>query len=573
MWAVGEQTSKKQISLNQSFLDNLGGKLEEKQAKVTLAKFLRHNIGLTTELIAGVHLLPFQEIALRSWFKRIYNMAVWGRGCSKSWAVALFCMLYIIFNRGTKIVIVSSNFRTSRRVFEYMDTFLNDKDAVLLRQCFPKKPIRRQDSWVWEVNGGTITCLPLASGDKIRGTRADVLIVDEFMLIPEEIFRSVLMPFLVAKTDVKEQIKIQQMEDELIRRGKMKEEERMAYESKKRIILLSSASYEFEFLFTLYKEWRNKILGLTKSNRKIGEDEVQGATYFISQLSYEVVPEVILDPLILEEAAACGDSPIFKREYKAQFVDDSDSYFSAKKMEACTIKAGELPSIEIVGEPEAEYIISLDTNYNSAETSDDFGMNLIKIDRKQKNGVLVHNYAKAGGNLSDHIQYAAYLFERFNIVMMIADSAGGERFVEACNMSEFFKRINVKLDFWRADFDVDEQNYAKALQEARNAYNLEGKKIVYLQNFNSGSIRKMNEYLQITIEKKDIWFGSNPKPNEVLYDSLMATKLPEILKVESPEYMSNLIDFIDDQVDLIIFSLSTISSSSSIFFYEYLHLS
>lgn len=555
MWEDGIQKIKPQIDLNSFYLENLRGKLGEKEAKISLVKFLRHNVGLTAELIANVQLLPFQEIAIRTWFKRNYNMAIWGRGCSKSWTVALFVILYLIFNPGVNVVIISSNFRTSRRILEYMEKFLDEKSATLLQQCFNKKMTRRQDSWKWEINGGAAICLPLASGDKIRGTRADVLVVDEFALIPEDIFRGVLMPFLVAKTDAKEQIRIKNMEDDLIRLGKMKEEDRLQFTSKKRTILLSSASFEFEFLYTLFKEWRNNILGLKNDVvKKRPEEELAGASYFISQLSYEVVPEVIIDPAIIEEAKSGGDTnPIFRREYKAQFVDDSASYFSAKKMEACTIVAGEMPSIEIVGDKSAEYIMAIDTNYNSAETSDDFAMNLIKLDRTHRMGYLVHNYAAPGGSLSDHIKYAAYMLSRFNVVMVICDAAGGERFIEACNMSDFFRSKNLKMDFWRADFDVDSEDYNRALQEARNSYNLEGKKIVYLQNFTSPSIRKMNETLQIAIEKKFIWFASNPGANEGLYASLMSENIPELLDLTNQDsYRMDLLDHIDNQSALII---------------------
>ena len=51
-------------------------------------------------------------------------------------------------------------------------------------------------------------------------------------------------------------------------------------------------------------------------------------------------------------------------------------------MEECTIKAGEEPCIEIVGDPKAEYILAIDPNMSAAETSDHFAMCLIKIAEK-----------------------------------------------------------------------------------------------------------------------------------------------------------------------------------------------
>ena len=64
--------------------------------------------------------------------------------------------------------------------------------------------------------------IPL-SGEKIRGFRANVLVLDEFLLLPEDTIKNVLMPFLVAPQDMAERIKIREMEDDLIAKGEMKE--------------------------------------------------------------------------------------------------------------------------------------------------------------------------------------------------------------------------------------------------------------------------------------------------------------------------------------------------------------
>ena len=46
-------------------LSQLKGFLNDKEAKITLAKFLRANLGFTTELISGVKLAPYQELHLK----------------------------------------------------------------------------------------------------------------------------------------------------------------------------------------------------------------------------------------------------------------------------------------------------------------------------------------------------------------------------------------------------------------------------------------------------------------------------------------------------------------------------
>src|ERR1017187_3765151 len=109
MWQAGAQVIKRGYNLNEKYLNELKGTLSEKEAKITLAKFLRHNLGFTVEFLTGVKLFPYQELILRTWFKRNYNLGVWARGGGKSWLVAVFCVLYSIFNPGTRFVLVAQN--------------------------------------------------------------------------------------------------------------------------------------------------------------------------------------------------------------------------------------------------------------------------------------------------------------------------------------------------------------------------------------------------------------------------------------------------------------------------------
>ena len=73
----------------------LKGELEDKEAKISLAKFLRANLGFTTELISGIKLAAYQEATLKGMLNRNFSMCVWGRGCGKTFiASLLYCSLY-----------------------------------------------------------------------------------------------------------------------------------------------------------------------------------------------------------------------------------------------------------------------------------------------------------------------------------------------------------------------------------------------------------------------------------------------------------------------------------------------
>ena len=520
-------------------LMELKGILNDKDAKISLAKFLRANLGFTTELISGIKLAPYQEIHLKALLNRNFSMCVFGRGCGKSFIASVFCFLQCVFEPNTKILIAGPTFRTARFIFNNLEKIVNSKGAELLQQAFGSKS-KRNDQYEWSINGGSIVAIPL-SGEKIRGFRANVLVLDEFLLLSEDIVKTVLMPFLVAPQNMKERMEIREMEDTLIREGAMKEEDRMVFENNSKMIALSSASYTFENLYKTYNEWIEKIY--SKENTE--------ASYFVSQLSYEALPLEMIDKTIIEEAQNGGSShSSFLREYCARFIDGSDSYFSAKKMEDCTIPNGQAPHTLMKGTPGKKYILGIDPNMSDSPNADYFAMALMEIDEETKTGTLVHTYAGLG-NLKNHVNYFYYLMTNFNIVFIILDNAGADIFLSACNQSELFKSNKLILNTFEFNSDLEGVDYDQEVRKVRNNYNLESKKIAFNQVFTSNFIRKANEHLQASIDYKKIWFASKTCANDNFFETVFSQSIPlELMKTEEKKDWSTL-DFIENQDDFI----------------------
>ena len=181
MWYGPPKYERDLTSINEEVL-KMEGSLSDKDAKMSLAKFLRSNLGLTTELLSGIKLAPFQEITLKGLMNRNFSMCVWGRGCGKTFIASVFCFLQCIFEPNTKILVAGPTFRTARFIFNNLEKMVESKGAELLGQCFGAK-IKRNDQYEWQINGGTITAIPL-NGEKIRGFRANILLLDEFLLLP-----------------------------------------------------------------------------------------------------------------------------------------------------------------------------------------------------------------------------------------------------------------------------------------------------------------------------------------------------------------------------------------------------
>lgn len=537
MWHETTKYKKKTDNYNEIF-KQIQGELGDKEAKITLIKFLRQNLYITTYLLTGIKLSPYQEITLKGMFNRNFSMCVWGRGCGKSFIASIYCVLQCIFEPNTKILIAGPTFRTARAIFNNIEKMSETKGAELLLQAFGAKS-KRNDLYEWDINGGSIRAIPL-SGEKIRGFRANILVLDEFMLLPEEIIKNVLMPFLVAPQDMKRRIDIREMEDLLIKKGKMKEEERMVFVNNSKMIALSSASYTFENLYKTYQEWINQITSPEK-----GE-----SSYFVSQFGFEALPAEMIDKTIIEEAQSGGTShSSFLREYCAQFTDGSDSYFSAKKMEDCTLK-DEYPHTLIRGTPGKKYIVGIDPNMSDSPNADYFAIAVMELDEETGVGILVHTYSGLG-NLNNHVKYFGYLMTHFEVVCVVADNAGADIFIDTCNQSEVFKNAKINIKLLNFTAEAEGSDYDMQVKNARSQYNLSEKRIAFNQVFSSNFIRKGNEYLQACIDYKKVLFASRTCSNDKFFNESIACSLPkELIFSGDKEDWSNL-DFLENQDDFI----------------------
>lgn len=492
----------------------LEGELTDEQAKATLAEFLYSNPAFMMDLIGGIKMFPMQEAIIKGWMRNDYNLGVWGRGVGKSWLVAMFVMIWGTLNPGNRIVVVSFAFRASRRILEQVEKFINDKDATLLKGCFDKDIQRKTDEWLLRLpNGTTIQCLPLGDGTKIRGTRADTLIVDEFAYLPEEIIGEVLRPFLTANNKIKEQVENRDREDKLIAAGIMTEDERTLIPDFKKVIFLSSACFEFEHMFKRYNDWVSVLM----DERRAQEIKDSGMSYFVSRIGYEAAPEGLLNMKEIEEAKKDISEAMFSREYGAVFSRDSDGYFRASKMLDCSIPDKQQPCLELIGEKGAEYVLGIDQALSGSEGSDHFAMCLMKLVKRptddRRIGMVVHSYAVAGGNLKDHMTYFLYILTNFNVIYIGLDASQGNEleFVNSCNQSKAFKENRIELLSIEADFKKDD--FKELPAQIRRSYNKTSGRILQKQPFGSAFQKLANEHLQACFDHKRILFAGKISAN------------------------------------------------------------
>ena len=517
--------------------------MDEGEAKLLLYKFLRENPSFACELFTGVKLFPFQHMAIKAMMESDYFLGIWSRGMSKSFSTGIFALLDAILHQGVQIGILSKSFRQSKMIFKKIEDLAKSPKATFFSQCITRVS-KMNDEWVMEIGQSSIRALPLGDGEKLRGFRFQRMIIDELLLMPEKIYNEVIMPFLSVVDNPTERQEVYDLETQLIEKGKMKEEDRRQWPNNK-IIGLSSASYKFEYLYKLYQQYENLILN---------ENKQDGAHRTIMHFSYDCAPEQLYDQNLIKQSRATMSDSQFEREFGAIFTDDSSGYFKVSKMAECTLADGEGQSVEVIGNPKDEYILAFDPSWSESESSDDFAMLLIKLNRDLRKGTVVHSYALAGANLKTHIRYMAYLLTHFNIVAVVGDYNGGVQIMNSCNESEIFKNLNLKLGTMEAELDKV-PDYDKNLRKLKNQYNKSTKNFVFLRKPSSQWIRAANESLQAAFDRKKIFFAGAAMDDE--YNNQRKSNIPikELKFINNDPNKSGgvgarMIDFVEHQKDM-----------------------
>jgi hypothetical protein len=553
-WTKGEQGLRMQYAaapLNKQILA-IETDLNDEDAKYFLYKFLRANITFTCELFFGVKLFPFQALAIKGMMVADYSMFVFSRGLSKTFSTAIYILLECLLSPSSQIGVIAGSFRQAKMIFQKIEDILSKPEAALAQEAGFKLS-KGTDMWTLTCEGGNrAIALPLANGERLRGFRFSRIVLDEFLTIPDKIFNEVILPFLGVITDPVKRQKLDDLENKLIKAGKMKVKDKYVWPNNK-LILLSSPSFKFEYMYKLFKQYEALILGTSgiASEDLEENDEVFGAGAYrlIMQLGYDCAPSQLYDRNLLKQAKATMSEMQFQREFGAQFVEESDGYFRLSKMAAATIPDGDMPCVEISGNPSDEYVIAFDPNWSGNSSADFFSMQIFKTDRASGKGYLVHSYAIAGLDLKFHMRYFLYLIQNFNVIGMVGDYNGGVQFINSCNESEIFKAAKIEIGVMEIDFDKPEV-YHEDLLAFKNQYNRSERKYCILRKPSSSWIRIANEQLQGAIEHKRIMFGA--RAVDGAFDTQRKKNLPIdkikwTLEDAPKDKGAAMIDFLDTQ--------------------------
>ena len=320
----------------------------------------------TCKLLFGIDIFPFQHIILKELWKRPFPMIIAGRGAGKSYILALYSMLRLLFTQGCKIAIIGKVFRQSKVIFEYMEGLW--ANGVIYRDiCGVGKgrnnrdqgPRRDIDRCEMIVGDSVAMALPLGTGEKIRGQRANYTICDEFASIREDIYQNVVRGFSSVSSNPSEKVH-REAKIRLMKRLGLWTEADEAQESKilrsNQNIVAGTAYYSFNHF---YKTWFNyKRIIDSNGDRKALEEIFQGPVpegfdwrdYSVIRLPVEILPSGFMDSKQITSAKINSTKANYLIEYGATFATDSDGFFKRSLIESCVVGKPEMPVVLQSGE-------------------------------------------------------------------------------------------------------------------------------------------------------------------------------------------------------------------------------
>ncbi len=215
---------------------------------------------------------PYQEELLADESKRICVCA--GRQTGKSTTVAVKALHFALTNPNARVLLVAPTLRQSTNLLEKVVEFVwgSPVCARLLR--------KRSRTELSFRNGSRIVALPSGTlGNTIRGLTADLVIVDEAAFVPERVITDVLMP-QIATTDGR--------------------------------FWMVSTPWDKNHVF--YRCFNDPAWSVKR---------------------WPTTACPLVRPSFIEEQRRLMGEEAFRREILAEFVDDSDNFFTSELIRSC----------------------------------------------------------------------------------------------------------------------------------------------------------------------------------------------------------------------------------------------
>jgi hypothetical protein len=445
-----------------------------------------YSIAWASKYLLNTELAPYQCAFLYLLWTKKYPLLLASRGASKTFILAVYCILRALFDQGSKVVVVSSTFRQAKHIFEEVCAIY--KRAPLLRACVRNKPHKSVDFCEFNIGTSRIKWLPMGNGGNIRGERGSHIIIDEIDSVNPEVMHVVIRGFAATQLDPMSKIKeaAKRQRDGIVRERKPGEGNQ--------IVIAGTAGFEGGNFHKLYKQYTKIILSEAKGygyelTNELGDDYgdtwIDYNEYGMIELPWKFVPEGMLDWDMIANARMTMSKMLFDMEYECKFANASQGFFKHVDIVNATAKGSDSFMVKSYGIPGRECVMGVDP----ARTSDAFAIVILELGKVRR---LIYCYTYINKPFSFGVKKIRQLMKKFDIKQIGMDSQGGGLAVrDLLMMPEMSSEDNLPV------FEIDSENKAAP-----------GHYILKMVNPTTKWIEDANFMLQKNIEDRDLLFPS-----------------------------------------------------------------
>jgi hypothetical protein len=409
-----------------------------------------------------------QRLIIKGLWSHQFNLLILTRGGGKTFLLAMYCMIKALLLPREKCVIASSSYRQSQFTFDEVIRFYDE--SPLIKQSCSKPPTKGPTSCEMHLeNGSKIIAYPLGDGQKIRGARANTLVMDEVAQIPEDIISVVIMPMLNTRQDPWDTT------------GR-----------KNHLVMASSAYFQFNHLYKKYCDYLEYI---------DSQSEKHDPNYGLHLYTVDDMPDGWMDMAVVNNTRASMTELQYLMEYMCIFPSDSDGFFPAHLMNGAM-----RPSvlIEPSGERGAKYVFGIDP----ARTGDNFALVVVRLGNPNKVVACYSLNRKTFPDMHEFIRTKLREYETNGgeVVRIQMDNGGGGLTIKDY-LAEEFPWYDAEKAIWKTDsaiIDIDDEDYQYT----------SGRRILKMQVFSSQSVNSMNYDLRADLEQKRVILPSQPPTEE-----------------------------------------------------------
>ena len=373
---------------------------------VELVKFYRENPCIAAYELLGVDLAPIQRLVFEDmWFKN-YVITVASRGFGKTYLLGVLAVLSCMLYPGYRVGLIAPVFRQSKMIFGEVEKLYGK--STILREATEKRPVRGSDTCylkfksIGGYNSSYIESLPLGDGSKIRGSRFYLVEIDELAQVPTSILDLVIRPMAATTLEPMENVRRLERQKKIVELGLATDAD-FEDNSVNKMIMTSSGYFKFNHMWKRMRDYWFQI-----------DNKETKTQYAVWQIPYWDLPEGFLDRNNIEEAKRVMSNSEFRMEYEAAMISDSEGFFKASLLEACTFGSGF--SIELTKEPGARYILGVDPNQGGSASC---GITVIKVGQQHKIVSVLELKLKTTQELTKAVQDLCDVYNVVRVFMIV----------------------------------------------------------------------------------------------------------------------------------------------------------